>query len=456
MSQSIRTSQVQQDSHKKKILKKKSHAETSDKIKSKEGASQSNSGQSLARKTQEDESPWWDPTPAQQEYHNTKEDTGVSEGDDERTAKEAPEAEIYGGKTNAKENVADREEFPPTREKGSAMTKMAKCDKAFMKALMKIAAAAGDNEQITSQLDNIMAEYTKLKTITLELSHENKYQEGRLKELEEKVKAPRTFADALKTGAEDGHPPTPVEERKRTSALIITSETLTAKKLESVVKRKIDPAKLGLTDAAIRPGRDGVVVTTTSKAALEKLKEAIQKDKETQDLQTKTPKPRKMEMKVVGIDPDTDLETLTHRIVSQNHLDCNEMDLELRRHWNGKNGITAIVAVSKKALTALGSRRALNINWNRCPIYDNIYISRCTKCASYGHNRSECSERSRCFNCGGEDHQGSICERMSKCPVCVENQCPVEESRHSMMSWKCPAYLSALEVEKRRLSLLID
>ncbi|XP_065308873.1 uncharacterized protein [Dermacentor albipictus] len=441
-----------QDSHKKKNPKKKAHQESTEKTKPKEVTTTNvNQDRPSTKSTQESEIPFWDPTVDEWERHSTHKDLGE---ESEKTDKE--DEERKEGKKNIGDNASDREDFPPIREKGPAVVRMAKCDKAMMKALMKISAAAGGDDEIMNQLDVIMSEYTKLKAITLELSHENKYQEGRLKEMEEKTKIAKTFAEVTRINADDTLPQPPVEDRKQTSALIITSESLPTRKIESVLKRKIDPSKLGLTDASMRPGRDGVVVTTTSKGALEKLKEAIQGDRETQNLQFRNPKPRRIEMKVVGIDPDTDIEALTNRIVSQNHLGCSEEDIELRRHWDGKNGITAIIALNRKAISALGTRKSLNLNWNRCPLYDNIFIPRCTKCSSYGHLKNECRESSRCFNCGGEDHQGNDCEEASSCPACMEDGSPPEDAKHSMMSWRCPVYLATLEAEKTRLITLID
>lgn len=436
-----------QESHKKKTSKKKNNTEGTDKQKVRDESTSRKGEDKTTTFSEEQDIPVWDGS----ESEVTKTQKEVAHID-----KTSSQTETRGKveEKGSREKLVDKDEVVTSTKETTTLSRLARCDKAFMKALMKITAASAGNDEILSQVDIIMSEYTKVKTITLELSHDNKFQEGRLKELEERTKV-RTFAEVTRQGPMDVlHKEDKVKQK--TSALIITSESLTPKKLQSMLKKKIDPTKVGLMDATMRMGREGVVVTTTSKEALENLKGAIYQDEEIREVHIKTPKPRRLEMKVVGIDPDTEIETLKERIINQNHLQCDTEDIEIRRHWTGKNGVTAILALSKRAILALGNRTHLNVSWNRCPIYDNIFVPRCTKCASVGHTRNECQGRLRCTNCGQQGHEENECENEPKCTLCTEEQLPPEETSHAMMSWRCPTYTSIIQEEKSRALQFID
>ncbi|KAL3225579.1 hypothetical protein MRX96_049175 [Rhipicephalus microplus] len=133
-----------------------------------------------------------------------------------------------------------------------------------------------------------------------------------------------------------------------------------------------------------------MVVISTSKEGIETMAKIIQEDPDLKDLQVKKPKGRNLEVKVVGIDDNMDVNNLSGTIVKQNNLDCAPADIGVKRTWNGKNGTTAILALNHKAVHAIKNKNRLSIGWTKCPVYDNILIARCFKCASNGHMKSAC------------------------------------------------------------------
>ncbi|KAL3242999.1 hypothetical protein MRX96_020678 [Rhipicephalus microplus] len=205
-----------------------------------------------------------------------------------------------------------------------------------------------------------------------------------LKKLQEKEEAMLTFWGA--SPERDIQEP----EGPKTSALIVTSAKMKNKEIEQALKSTFDPVTLGLTDPALRPGKEGMVVISTSKEGIETLAKIIQEDPDLKDLQVKKPKGRNLEVKVVGIHDNMDVNNLSGTIVKQNDLDCAPADIEVKRTWNGKNGTTAILALNHKAVHAIKNKNRPSIGWTKCLVYDNILIARCFKCASYGHMKSAC------------------------------------------------------------------
>lgn len=114
---------------------------------------------------------------------------------------------------------------------GHTLRKMAKIDKAFMKALLSLAAGAQDNEAL---LDKVLTEF-KLKSITLEATHEVARLQGVLTSTQEKKTEQPTYAEKVKSQMQSNEPDEQItdyfdsrEKGKRDGklALIVTSETL--------------------------------------------------------------------------------------------------------------------------------------------------------------------------------------------------------------------------------------
>ncbi|KAK8779956.1 hypothetical protein V5799_018703 [Amblyomma americanum] len=154
----------------------------------------------------------------------------------------------------------------------TTLSKIAVIDKEIFAALVKISTLSGGNEEIGKQVDCIINEVSKLKTLTMKTSHRNKFLMGKLsKESEDKKTSTvsPTYAQALQGNQEPTRP-------KETKALIISSMTMRQKDIFEVIKNKLDLLTLGIRETSMRPGREGVVVTSTDENSLETLKGHIE------------------------------------------------------------------------------------------------------------------------------------------------------------------------------------
>lgn len=87
--------------------------------------------------------------------------------------------------------------------------------------------------------------------------------------------------------------------------MIIKSEKLNKDEIGKLIKKKVNPQELGVQEPEMRPGKEGVVIMSSSKTGLDRLKDYIANDPELgTKLTTKQPKQKKLEMKVVGIDKE--------------------------------------------------------------------------------------------------------------------------------------------------------
>ncbi|KAL3192727.1 hypothetical protein MRX96_058780 [Rhipicephalus microplus] len=225
--------------------------------------------------------------------------------------------------------------------------------------------------------------------------------------------------------------------------------------MAELIKTRISPTEAGLPDATMREGRQGIILTTTSKESSDKLEKILRARNEFQQLKVKKPKQNRFNIKVIGVDDELANDTLPQRIIEQNRLECNPEDISVQKSWKGKQGTTLVLALNKVGLTAIKERKYINIGWSRCPWFDHISVPRCSGCAQYGHTHFDCQGPIRCTNCGRKGHNQNKCHEEPICIVC-EREGYSGDKDHSMMSWQCPAYQDRVEFEKKKILARLD
>ncbi|KAL1448529.1 hypothetical protein MTO96_028222 [Rhipicephalus appendiculatus] len=119
-------------------------------------------------------------------------------------------------------------------------------------------------------------------------------------------------------------PPRPI---KPTEAIVVRSATHDPEELARLISRNIDPWSLGLRDVAMRPSRDEVVITSTSKAAISSLHRELQTNAASgRTVEVTWGRKKLPHIKIVGISEDICDEELPARLVKQNDLQCAAED----------------------------------------------------------------------------------------------------------------------------------
>ncbi|KAH7963772.1 hypothetical protein HPB52_022882 [Rhipicephalus sanguineus] len=380
------------------------------------------------------ETDWWSPTENEQ----------VEGGSPGTEAEEAEGGEVHpqtqpaaneGALDNWDEDRTSQSSLPTSRgEKGSVLSRLSKAVNNTMRALIKISTLTGGDEAVAQQIEATISEQAKLKNLLLEQAQQIAFQKGRIEELEK-----RRQEEPFEQREEPTQSNTPVNESRPTYALVVSSGTMEKKEVASLLKQRVDPLDLGIQEATIRPGREGIVVTTKSKENSAKILQFIQNDREMRNVKAKLPQENRIHKKVIGLEDEIDEVNLPARIVMQNRLARSPEDITIKKTWPGKRGKTVILALNRSGNKAIGSRTALNIGWSRCPIFD-IFWPRCTRCAMHGHIAPDCDGPQRCINCGQRGHHCNICETEGG-----------TETDHYMMSRECPVYIAKVQAEKSRI-----
>lgn len=369
--------------------------------------------------------------------------------------------ESRNGLENKQEEEVNEQDIPTaeTTNMGATMKKLSKIDRSFMKTLLTLAAGTEDREAL---LDKLLTDFTKLKSLTLEATHEVARLQGVIAATQERKAETPTYAAVVKgqnysqeTNKEirDYFDQENEKSRKSKLALIITSDQLDKDEMQNIMKRKVDPHKLGVHEAEMRPAREGIVVMASSKTGLQRLEEFITSDAElASKLKTKHPKEKNLEIKVIGIDEELANEEIEKKIIQQNSLPCSTKEIKVNKTWRGRHGKTATISLSLQAFEVLKGRTHLTIGWDRCPMYDNTFVPRCTFCAKYGHTQRWCQARvAKCTECGGGHHFKECRKNDYECCACTEEGLDPEQASHSMMSVNCPTFQKRKEQERDKI-----
>ncbi|KAH9378835.1 hypothetical protein HPB48_013803 [Haemaphysalis longicornis] len=376
-------------------------------------------------------------------------ETSDHEEDSEEDSGETPAAikVATGASIERTEEIGDNAQPGEKVDEAHILTRISQADKAMMRALLKIASLVGDNAEVQEQLDNVLTAHNKMKSIVMKQNEKVSFQKGRIMELERSKAQRETSVGAFPTEQETV---SDKDKQKPTYAMVVSSGNMEKKEVAQLIRKQVSLTKLGIQDATMRPGREGVVITTNSKEAASKIQAELQGSTALHHLQVRKPREPLYTVKVIGIEDEIDLTTLPETIIEQNHLACQPADIRIQKSWKGKQGMTTILALNRKGAEALKDKTHLNIGWDHCPVFDDFFLPRCTKCAEHGHRAITCNGPIRCTNCGLEGHRSEGCENAASCRACKEEG-RKNNKEHSMMSWRCPVYLDWLDAEKKKV-----
>lgn len=210
----------------------------------------------------------------------------------------------------------------------------------------------------------------------------------------------------------------------------------------------------------IKEGKDGAVIINCSNTnSKEKLKEMVVNELGNKysvvDGRKKDPRIiiRGAEEEYITARDEDILEALKE----QNDLEVNEHStLSVHSKYNQKgqrnkgNIILTVDVTLKNKICELGK---LNIGWRRCVVHEYFSITRCYKCARYGHIAIKCENNLTCINCAGP-HRISDCEsNTQKCINCEETNRKVKKALktdHSASDPNCPCYRRIVEIESKK------
>ncbi|KAH7963916.1 hypothetical protein HPB52_023789 [Rhipicephalus sanguineus] len=271
------------------------------------------------------------------------------------------------------------------------------------------------------------------------------------------VRPTRSYAAALQAGVPP-HPGLDAPTARQAPALHehvafvtpITPSATPARDSLRILKANIDPAAHDICDVTIRHTSYGLTVFARSHNTLHNMRQAILDNAITcASLSMRIPERRQPHVRFSGVDPDVATDEFIARINDRNPQSQLDPDTcKVRATFRERSGTSAvIVEVDPAAFQRVMQR--ISIGWTSVRVTEDLHVSTCTFCATYGHGRSSCPlrnqpERAVCTRCGTEGHTGSSCHVRSGDPsvCCVEcRRAGLDETGHTTGFSQCPLLL---------------
>lgn len=212
------------------------------------------------------------------------------------------------------------------------------------------------------------------------------------------------------------------------NALLIylrNSTTTASKDIKVLLKKYFDPHALGLSGVTLREIRDGLAAQSDSAQELESLYQAIEQHPSTRDMFVlRKPNKRNPQFRISGVDPDILPAELLATLNTQNSdLKIEPQDFTHRTSYKEKSGnVTHIIEVKAPVYQRIQSKEKVHLGWTSCPITENFYVPRCTKCCQYGHTKAKCISKSGFCTICAENHPTTECTitryQDGKCRAC--------------------------------------
>ncbi len=98
----------------------------------------------------------------------------------------------------------------------------------------------------------------------------------------------------------------------------------------------------------------------------------------------------------------------------------------------------------------------LNFKWNRCKVFDAIFVKRCLKCGSFeGHTTKDCPHNIMCYKCSGPHKSKDCVSEKLHCINCENHMKKLKlnlNTEHSVMSKECEVYQRILKAKMRSIN----
>jgi hypothetical protein len=229
------------------------------------------------------------------------------------------------------------------------------------------------------------------------------------------------------------------------------------------IKSKINPKEI-VVNGLMNATDSGIIIKCKKKEDTNKIVKIIEENL-SENYEAKIPLRKNPRLKIVGIDekPADNCEIIeTIKKQNEEYFDTSSVIkvITVNEITNkiGKKYYNLIIEVNpntyNKIMTSENCK--MNINWNRCKVFDAIYVRQCLKCCSFdGHNAKDCPNHVVCFKCSGNHKSDSCSMEKFKCINCENANKNLKlnlNTEHSAMSKECEVYKKIVKNKMRSIN----
>ncbi|KAH7961028.1 hypothetical protein HPB52_001213 [Rhipicephalus sanguineus] len=161
-----------------------------------------------------------------------------------------------------------------------------------------------------------------------------------------------------------------------------------ARDVVRTLKANIDPVAKDIRDVTLRYTRYGVTVLTNTRQSLLNMRAAIEENAVTRAAMTmRVPDRRNPHVRFSGVDPEINPDEFLRLLNERNpNLQLDMERANVRVTFRERGGTKAfVVEVDPPAYHRIMACPRLSIGWTIVRAYEDLHVSTCTYCASYGH-----------------------------------------------------------------------
>ena len=312
-------------------------------------------------------------------------------------------------------------------------------------------------EQIKKELDENKNEMHNIKTQVTNIAESNKdlirllTHEGTARELtagnRNLNQGKKSYADASKCSE------VVVIQPKKTQQFMET---------KTMVQSEVKPAEISVGISNIHKLKNGgVAISCKNKEEVQKLKNEVE-NKLGKDYNIKIPKQRNPHIKIVGLSQELSEENVKKSIKNQNVNVGSKMKhfkIHVMKKMKTKYFIIAEVNNEMFQEIMVENEGILNIEWDRCSVYEYFNVVRCFKCGRYNHKVQECKATQTCLKCGESNHKSNECTNVKlTCINCKESNEKLHlklNTDHSVYDGSCSVFQRIVESIKRKTNYTI-
>lgn len=243
-----------------------------------------------------------------------------------------------------------------------------------------------------------------------------------------------------------------------TPTLIIKpKQTQEVKETKKDIQQYINPTDLKIGIKNLTSTKKGtIIVKCTNKEDMEKLKTAAENSLRDKYI-VEAPKLKAPRIKITGYTGMKSEEEIEKYIRNQNSWVDTEDNIKITyvRKDNRKSQSTIFAECSAGLYYKMMKYGRVCIGWERCPVYEDLNITRCFNCQGYYHKSAKCNQKTICGNCGNE-HETSSCQTQEKkCNNCATANTKYNKQYnvgHAVMDPDCPSTRYHIEVMRSKIN----
>lgn len=223
------------------------------------------------------------------------------------------------------------------------------------------------------------------------------------------------------------------------------------------IKKNINPSSLSINVSSVSNRRDGAIaIECGNDESSVKMQNAI-KEKMSEKYDIQIPEMRNPKVRVCGMSEMMSSDVIIESIQAQNKIVFKVIKcIKVYQSPKNKKMFNAILEVDGGAFQELLCAKRINIQWDRCVIYEEINVKRCFKCWGFNHNAKKCTGEETCVKCAGNHSNKNDCDsENTKCVSCIRANNTLHlnvDVNHDTRSSKCPVLQRKMQSEMQKIA----